>query len=402
MIYELSNGMRVAVSHNSGNVAYCGVLVNAGSRDEPASLPGLAHFVEHTVFKGTERRSSWHISNRMESVGGEINAYTFKEGTSVYTIAPTGYEERGVELISDLISNPSFPAQEIDKEREVIVEEINSYLDNPSEAVFDAFEENIYAGSSLSHNILGSPESVRVISGADCRGWIDRFYNPVNMVGFIATPADPDRMVRILEKYWGRIVRAAELPDRTAPAPIQPFDIVRDKEGHQAHTIMGCRMFSRNDPRRFPLMLLNNYLGGPCMNSRLNQQLREKRGLVYTVDSFVNLLGDTGTMAIYFGTDRKSVDRCLRIIRNELDSLAQKCLSSRRLDKIKEQYCGQLLVSSDNRESMAMSLGKNLMYFNKMTDIPALAERLREVQPEQIRQVAELMAPSLCSRITLM
>ena len=402
MIYELSNGMRVAVRQHSGNVAYCGVLVNAGSRDEPSSLPGLAHFVEHTVFKGTEHRSSWHISNRMESVGGEINAYTFKEGTSVYTIAPSGYEKRGVELIADLVSNPSFPAPELDKEREVIIEEINSYLDNPAESVFDGFEENIYSGSALAHNILGSPESVREISGEDCRNWIKRFYNPVNMVGFIATPADPDRMVRLLEKYWGCIERSPELPERQEPPAIDRFDIVRDEDGHQAHTIVGCRMFSRNDPRRFALMLLNNYLGGPCMNSRLNQQLREKRGLVYTVDSFVNLLSDTGTMAIYFGTDRKSVDRCLRIIHNELDTLADKKFTSRQLDKIKEQYCGQLLVSSDNRESMAMSLGKNLMYFNKMTDIPALAERLRKVEAEEIRMVAELMGPSSCSRITYM
>ena len=402
MIYELSNGMRVAVRQHSGNVAYSGVLVNAGSRDEPASLPGLAHFVEHTIFKGTSKRSSWHISNRMESVGGEINAYTFKEGPSVYTIAPAGCEERGVELIADLVENAAFPQGEIDREREVIIEEINSYLDNPAESVFDGFEENIYKGSQLAHNILGEPESVRAITGADCRRFVDTFYNPKNMVGFIATPADEKKTLRLLEKHWGKLRREAHFPERSALPALEPFDIVEDKDGHQAHTILGARMFARDDSRRFALMLLNNYLGGPCMNSRLNQQLREKRGLVYTADSFVNLLSDTGTMAIYFGTDRKSVGRCLRLIRNELDSLAQNTLTHRRLDRIKEQYCGQLLVSSDNRESMAMSLGKNLMYFNKMTDIPSLAERLREVTPEQVREVAELLAPDRCSRITLM
>lgn len=402
MIYELSNGMRVAVRQHSGNVAYCGVLVDAGSRDEPEHLAGLAHFVEHTIFKGTSRRSSWHISNRMESVGGEINAYTFKEGTSVYTIAPSGYEERGVELIADLVASASFPSAELDREREVVIEEINSYLDNPAESVFDAFEENIYKGSPLAHNILGSPESVRRITGEDCRRFVGRYYNPANMVGFLATPADEKRMVRLLERHWGKIERPSERPERVAPPMAEPFDLVIDKDGHQAHTIVGARTFSRSDTRRFPLMLLNNYLGGPCMNSRLNQQLREKRGLVYTVDSFVNLLSDTGTMAIYFGTDRKSVGRCLRLIRNELDALSQRRLTPRQLDRIKEQYCGQLLVSSDNRESMSMSLGKNLMYFNKMTDVPSLARRLREVEAEQIREVAELLAPSLCSRITLM
>lgn len=402
MIHELSNGMRVAVRQHSGNVAYCGVLVDAGSRDEPESLPGLAHFVEHTIFKGTSKRSSWHISNRMESVGGEINAYTFKEGTSVYTIAPTGYEERGVELIGDLIANPTFPATELGKEREVVIEEINSYLDNPAESVFDSFEENIYKGSALAHNILGSPESVREITGKDCRRFVERYYNPSNMVGFVATPADETKVVRLLEKHWGKLQRVEEKPERVTPPDVGQFDIVIDNDGHQAHTIVGARMFSRNDPRRFPLMLLNNYLGGPCMNSRLNQQLREKRGLVYTVDSFVSLLSDTGTIAIYFGTDRKSVGRCLKLIHNELDSLAQNSLTARQLDKIKEQYCGQLLVSSDNRESMAMSLGKNLMYFNMMTDVSSLDRYLREVTAEQIRELAELMVPALCSRITLM
>ena len=401
MITTLSNGLKVAIRQHSGNVAYCGVLVNAGSRDESPSLQGLAHFVEHTVFKGTSNRSSWHISNRMESVGGEINAYTFKEGTSIYTIAPTGYEERGVELIADLVANASFPAAELEKEREVIVEEINSYLDSPSDNVFDQFEEHIYRGSNLAHNILGTPESVRHISGADCKEWMRRYYNPQNMVGFISTPCDPEKMRRLLEKHWGKFPQGGERPVRETPPAIAPFDIVRDDKGHQAHTILGARLFPRSDSRRFAMMLLNNYLGGPCMNSRLNQQLREKRGLVYTVDSFVSLLSDTGIFAIYFGTDHKTVDKCLRVIRHELDALAQSTLSPRQLQKVKDQYCGQLLVSSDNRESMAMSLGKNLMFYGKMTDIPALARRLREVTAEEIREVAELLAPSLCSRLTL-
>lgn len=394
--------MRVALRRHDGNVTYTGVLVDAGSRDEPSDHPGLAHFVEHTIFKGTARRSSWHISNRMESIGGELNAYTFKEGTSVYSIAPAGYEERGVELIADLIRNASFPAHELDKEREVIVEEINSYLDNPSESVFDRFEEHIYRGSPLAHNILGTPGSVRAITGEVCRGYMKRFYHPGNMVGFIASPLPPEKIARILRKHWGSIPPGGEKPRRSLP-PVPPaFNLVYDEDGHQAHTIVGTRIFPRTDPRRFPLMLLNNYLGGPGMNSRLNLQLREKRGLVYSADSFISLLSDSGTMAIYFGTDKKYVDRCLRIIYNELDALAQSPLGERALARIKEQYCGQLLVGSDNRESMAMSLGKNLLFYGKLTDVGALAERLRAVTAAEIREVAELVAPALCSRITLM
>lgn len=402
MIFKLNNGLRIAISQHSGNVTYCGILINAGTRDEPDNLPGLAHFVEHTIFKGTGKRSSWHISNRMESIGGELNAYTFKEGTSIYTAAPAGYEERAIELIYDLISSATFPTHEIDKEREVIIEEINSYLDNPADSVFDQFEDHIYAGSALAHNILGSPESVHKITSRDCIDFMDRLYNPANMAGFIATPADPSKIKKLLEKHWGRFNRPAQVPTRIGPKAIPTFDIIKKENGHQAHTIIGTRMFSRSDPRRFPLMLLNNYIAGPCMNSRLNQQLRERRGLVYAVDSFVSLLSDTGVFGIYFGTDHKSVDKCLKIIRHELDSLAQKSISPRQLDRIKDQYCGQLLISSDNRESMAMSLGKNLMFYSKLTDIPALAARLREVTADELRDVAELMVPSLMSRITLM
>ena len=394
--------MKVAVVKTAGNVAYTGVLIDAGTRDEPECHPGLAHFVEHTIFKGTSHRSSWHISNRMESIGGEINAYTSKETTSVYSVAPAGYEERSIELLADLVANASFPVRELDKEREVIIEEINSYLDNPAESVFDRFDELFFEGSPIAHNILGSPESVREISGADCREFIEKYYAPANMVGFVSSPAEPEKTLKLIEKYWGKFERKGERPLRKAPKPVAPFDKVYEEGGHQAHTIMAARLFSRNDSRRFPLMLLNNYLGGPCMNSILNQQLREKRGLVYTVESFVSLLSDTGFMGIYFGTDKDSVRKCIGVILNQLDSLAQNRLDERRLNRIKEQYCGQLLVSSDNKESMAMSLGKNLMFYDKLTDIPALASRLREVTAEEIREVAELLAPSLCSRLTLM
>ena len=399
-IVTLSNGMRAAVVQSDGNVAYAGVLVDAGSRDE--SIPGLAHFVEHTIFKGTRKRSSWHISNRLETVGGELNAYTSKENTSVYSIAPAGYEERSLELLADLIENATFPTAEIDREREVIIEEINSYLDNPAESVFDGFEELIYTGSAISHNILGTPDTVRGIQSEDCRGFIEKYYNPANMVAFVSTPSSPDRMKRLLEKYLGRLDRKGVTPLRETPSAALPFKEIRDKEGHQAHTILGTRIFGRRDPRRYALSLLNNYLGGPCMNSRLNQELREKRGLVYTVDSIMGLLSDAGAFVIYFGTDRQGVDKCRRIIERELDRLAQSTLSPRKFDKIREQFCGQLLIGSDNRESMAMSLGKNLLFYGNLTDVPAMAARIRQVTAEEMRAMAEFILSSGLSQLTLM
>lgn len=400
-IITLSNGLRAVIRQTSGYVSYIGVGVNAGSRDESADRYGLAHFVEHTIFKGTSRRSSWHVSNRMESIGGELNAYTSKEETMIYTNSPAGYAGRAMDLLADIISGSRFPERELEREREVVIDEINSYLDSPADAVYDEFEERIFAKSQLAHNILGTPESVRALSGSDCRDFLDRHYTPANMVVYVADPGDPAKMAKLLEKYFGSLHFTSSESYRIAPPECEGFDEVIDRKGHQAHTIVGFRVFGRKDPRRFPLFLLNNYLGGPCMNSRLNQELREKRGLVYTVDSSVALLSDAGILQIYCGSDRDDVKKCLRIINHEIETLASTTLSDRAFRNIVEQYCGQLLVSSDNRENMAMSMAKSLMYYDELHDIRTTTERLREVTPAMLREVAELLASRPLCRLTL-
>ncbi len=400
-IYTLPNGLRAVCHRTPGAVSYIGVAIGSGSRDEEPSRYGLAHFVEHTIFKGTRHRRSWHISNRMESIGGELNAYTSKEETLIYTNAPAGYAERAVELLSDLAADSVFPPEELEKEREVVIEEIHSYLDSPGDAVYDEYEELAYAGSGLAHNILGSPESVRSLGSADCRAFLDRWYTPANMVVYASDPGDPDRMARLIEKHFSRL-HFPETPHlRVAPPDVAPFDETRDRNGHQAHTVMGARVFGRRDPRRFALLLLNNYLGGPCMNSRLNQELREQRGLVYTVDSNVALMSDTGLLTVYFGADASNVAKCRRLIARELDRLAQSPLSERRFAQIKEQYCGQLIVGSDHRESSAMSMAKSLMYFGEIHTVESMARQVRDVTPEQMRQVAELVASPSLSCLTL-
>ena len=401
-IFTLSNGLRAAVkTAPESHVSYIGVAINAGSRDEPADRQGLAHFVEHTIFKGTSTRRSWHISNRMESVGGELNAYTSKEETLIYTNAPAGMPERALELLADIIADSRFPAKELEMEREVVKDEINSYLDSPADSIFDEFEEAAYAGSALSHNILGTPESVDSLTSEDCRRFIDRYYTPGNMVVYVADPSSPEKILRLLEKYFGSLHFPTPPSTRLAPPPTAGFDIVRDRKGHQAHTIVGRRIFGRNDSRRFPLFLLNNYLGGPCMNSRLNRELREKRGLVYTVDSNVALLSDAGLMQIYFGCDAADVNKCLGIIRRELLKLADSTLSHRAFEAIVNQYCGQLLVSSDNKENMSMSMAKSLMYYGEIHDIETMTGRLREVTPAQLRDVAEMLVNSPLCRLTI-
>lgn len=397
----LGNGLRAVCRRTHSAVSYIGVFIGAGSRDEEPSRHGLAHFVEHTIFKGTRHRRAWHISNRMESVGGELNAYTSKEETMVYTNAPAGYAERAIELLSDLIGDSIFPEEEIEREREVVIEEINSYLDSPGDAVYDDFEELIYAGSDLSHNILGNPDSVRALGSNDCRAFLDRWYTPGNMVIYVADPSDPETVARLLERHFGRLHFPDTPRHREIPPVCAPFDLTRDRDGHQAHTVIGTRIFGRDDSRRFALLLLNNYLGGPCMNSRLNRELREQRGLVYTVDSNVSLMSDCGLWTVYFGSDASNADKCRRLIARELDRVAQSTMSPRLFDSIREQYCGQLTVGSDNRENAAMSMAKSLMYFGRVHTLEEIAARIRAVTPQQLREVAELLDPSLCSRLTL-
>ncbi len=408
VIHTLPNGMRVIACQSVGNAAsYIGVLVNAGSRDEAERVEGLAHFVEHTIFKGTQRRHSFHISNRMETIGGELNAYTSKEETVIFTNAPVGHAERALDLLSDIIFNSRFPAHELDMERTVVIEEIKSYLDSPAETVYDRFEELIYKDSGLSHNILGTAESVSGLSSADCRAFLDRFYTPSNMVLYISDPRPVEKSLKLAEKYFGhprpqcpeasaRLVAEIGRP-RVAPPVHPPFSVVENREGYQAHTITGCRLFPRTDPRRFALYLLNNYLGGPAMNSILNRELRERRGLVYSVDSNFALLSDAGVLMIYMGSGHDTVDRCLKIVDREINRLAEKELPQRTLDRIRDQYCGQLMVSADHRENRAMSMAKRLMYYGHVADLATQIEHLRAVTPAQIRDVAQL----LTSRSTL-
>lgn len=402
IIHRFENGLRAVVARATSDVSYIGAAVNAGSRDDRDDLPGLAHFVEHTIFKGTRRRKSWNISNRMESVGGELNAYTSREETLIHTNAPGGYAARGLELIADLVRNSTFPAVEIDRERDVVIEEIHSYEDNPGDAVFDVFDELIYSGSAMAHNILGNEESVRRITGEDARRFVDRFYVPANMVVYCVDSGDEERNLRLVERYFAGMDHPAPDHGRVTPQPLPtPFRETRDRGNHQANVMMGVRVFGRTDPRRHALFLLNNLLGGPSMNSRLNTELRERRGLVYTVESNVALASDCGTFWVYFGTDPRSVDKCERLVTRQLDALAQNRLSDAAFRKARTQYVGQLKVSGDHRENMAMSLGKSMLYYGEVHGIEYTERRIMEVTPEMLRDVAGMLLSSPMSRITI-
>ena len=400
-IFTLPNGIRLVVWQIKSLVSYFGAIVSTGSRDESPERQGLAHFVEHTIFKGTGKRKAWQISSRMESIGGELNAYTSKDETAVYNNAPAGHAERAIELVADLIADSRFPAEELEKEKDVVIEEIHSYEDSPADSVFDEFEELIYEGSGLAHNILGTPESVKALTSADCRAFIDSFYTPGEMTLYYAGADDPQRVARLVERHFSCLHFPAAPRVRTTPPVREPFALQRDLGNHQANTIVGARTFGRLDPRRPALLLLNNYLGGPCMNSRLNRELRDRRGYVYTVESSVSMYEDTGSIFIYFGCDPDKVKKCIRLIHNELDRLVQSPLSEKALEAVKRQYCGQLTVTIDHRESRAMALAKSLMYFGDICDVEAMIDKVREVTPAQIREVAEMIAPCRCSSLSL-
>lgn len=400
-IHTCPNGLRTVCAQSDGNVAYIGILVNAGSRDDGEGLDGLAHFVEHTLFKGTRRRKGWQVSNRMELIGGELNAYTTKEYVMLYTNAPAGYEARALELLADLVKNAQFPQTDIDRERGVILEEIHSYRDNASYAVFDEFDELFYASSELAHNILGYADTVDRISRENASNFLKRFFTPGNMVLYCVSPSDINKNLRHADRYFGSMSRVYEPPQRIAPAVSPFFSEVRKRDNHQANVLLGARTFDFYDDRRYALFLLCNILGGGAMNSVLNRELREKYGLVYTVECSTALYSDCGAFQIYFGSEPDDVERCTRIVKREIERLAERSLSDRKFTQARQQLCGQLLVSGDNRETCAMAMAKSLMKYGEVRDNRYTAGRIMQLSPDDLREVAELIAGQTLSRLVI-
>ncbi|MDR0543265.1 MAG: insulinase family protein [Dysgonamonadaceae bacterium] len=386
----LSNGLRVVYRPSDSPVAYCGLAVNAGTRDEPPGQSGLAHFVEHALFKGTEKRKSRHILNRMESVGGELNAYTAKEETILYTICLSEDAGRAVELLSDLAFCSQFPEAEIDKEREVILDEIRSCEDNPSEAIADEFENILFSGSEMGRLILGDETSLRAITSADCRAFTGAFYHPENMVFFFYGKVPWKKIMHLAEKYLGGMYATGcgIRRKRVTPAAVEPVRKKMTKELHQSHVMVGSRGYGLYDDKRMGLCLLNNLLGGPGMNSRLNVSLREKRGLVYTVDSVTTSYSDTGVFSIYFGCDHESAQQCLRLIYKELQVLRDKALTSSQLQAAVKQLKGQIGVSADHRENVALGLGKSFLHYNKYDSLPEIYDKLDALTSKQLLEIA--------------
>ena len=384
----LPSGLRIVHRYNNQHVGYCGIMVDCGTRHEidPADY-GMAHFIEHILFKGTTHRDAWHINQRIESVGGELNAFTTKEDTTFYATFLAKDFARACELLCDLVCHPAAPQQELEKEQEVVVEEIESYRDNPAEMIYDVFENRLYAGTALGHNILGSEETVRSFNHDRCIDFLHRNYTPSRMVFFAYGPMSWEQVVRSVEKYYDL---APTTPEATAPAAPAHFapETCEAESQHQSHCILGCRTYPIGHPNGAALALLNNLLGGPGMNSRLNQQLREKRGLVYTVESNLTHYTDGGYLSIYFGCDPQDTDRCLRLCRKELQRLIDTPLSPRQLLAAQQQYKGQLGISTANLENNALALAKSLLRRGKVDSLEETCVLIDAVTPAQLQHVA--------------
>ena len=394
--YTLENGLRIIHLPSNSQVVYCGYDIAAGTRNELSGEEGLAHFCEHMSFKGTARRNAIQIINAIEGLGGELNAFTNKEDTVYYAAISKEHFSQVVNVLTDIVFHSQYPQHEIDKEVEVICDEIESYNDSPAELIYDEFENLLFEGHPLGHNILGNAEQLRTYTTADAFRFVRRNYRPEKMVFFVYGDIDFKRLCKSLEHLMPESSSPSS-PDPASPALVtrkKAQFIEQNRSTHQAHVMTGCQAYAYTDPRRMTLYLLNNILGGPGMNARLNLSLRERHGLVYTVESTMAAYGDTGIWSIYFGCDHHDVNHCRRLVRHELDRLMQKPLSQRQLMMAKRQLKGQLAIACDNREQFALDFGRCYLHHGYERDIETLYQRIDALTAEELQTVAcELFAP---------
>ena len=389
--HTLPNGIRIIHAPNQSAVAYCGFAIDAGTRDEAENEQGMAHFVEHLIFKGTQNRHAWHIINRMENVGGDLNAYTNKEETVVYSAFLAEHFPRAVELLADIVFHSTFPQAEIDKEVEVIIDEIQSYEDSPCELIFDDFEELIFPNHPLGRNILGKPDLLHQFKTEDALRFTHRYYRPENVIFFVQGNVDFKRVIRLVEKATADLDSSASTFERKRPDIYVPKTLTLHRDTHQAHVMIGSRGYDAHNEKRTALYLLNNILGGPGMNSRLNVALRERSGLVYNVEANLTSYTDTGVFCIYFGTEHDHVERCIRLVKKELKRLCDKPLTSTQLNAAKKQIIGQIGVARDNAENTALGMAKTFLHYGEMDDPKKLFQRIEALTAKELWEVSNEM-----------
>ena len=398
--HVLSNGLQLVFKPDSCAVSYCGLVINTGSRDENEAEQGMAHFIEHMLFKGTDKRRSAHIINRLEHVGGELNAFTSKEETVVYAAVLNEYTERALELIADIALHSTFPQKEIDKEIDIILDEIQSYNDSPSELIYDDFEELLFEGHPLAHNILGNPDVLKKLDTEKSIAYISKNYLQNEMVLFVTGNTDFEQVKRWAVKYYDTKTVNESKKQRIAPETYIPKRKLVEKNTHQVHFVVGNIAYNMYHPNRMGLYLLNNILGGPGMNSLLNLSLREKHGLVYHVESSFQPFTDTGMWTVYFGCDPDNAAKCEELIYTELTKLREQKISESALKKYKLQLMGQMAIASENKESLALSIGKSYMRYGKIDSLETVRQVINAISAEQMQEIAcEIFDPEKFSSL---
>ncbi|MFT5246790.1 MAG: putative Zn-dependent peptidase [Flavobacteriales bacterium] len=398
--FTLPNGLRCIHKETTREVSHCGLIVNAGSRDEQDHEQGLAHFIEHSIFKGTKKRKTFHILNRLDRVGGEINAYTTKEETWVYASFLNAHFERAVELIGDICFNSTFPAKEIEKEKDVIIDEINSYLDSPAEMIFDEFEDLIYEGHPLGVNILGTEQSVKKFTRQDIFNLVGRRYTADNMVFSSVGNMPIAKVKKLAEKHLGHFESKALDNVRKPFTTYVPRELEQVKNVFQTHCIIGSETMGNDDDRKMTLALLNNYLGGPAMNSRLSLSIREKHGYTYNIESNYTAYGETGNIQIYLGTDNKFLSKTLKLVDKELELLRTKKLGTTQLRDAQQQMIGQLALSQDSGVGTMLALGKSYMLYDRVDPLSEVFARIQRISANEIMEIAnEVFDPKKLSRL---
>ena len=389
--FHLNNGIKVVHLQHSRPVAYCGLLINAGSRDEDGFKPGVAHFLEHMMFKGTHKRKTHHILSRIDEVGGELNAYTAKENTFVYTTFLDEYVDRALDIMQDIIFNSTFPLKEIEKERAVIIDEFQSYKDDPAEEMGDQFDALMFAGHTLGTNILGSIDSVQSIQQTDLKRFVNKAYQTDQMVLCYIGPTSAEKFKVKADKYFGPIKKKTNKRERILFSGYEPFILEIEKEMHSSHCLIGNIGYGLKNKKRLPFVLLNNILGGPGLNSRLNLNIREKYGYTYYLDASYTPFEECAQWAIYLSTDIKNLDKTISLVYKELKKLKEQTLTTVQLDKAKKQIMGQMALANENTSGMLHVIAKSYLLFDRIDTLPHLYKQVEKVTSTQLRDIANEM-----------
>ena len=387
--HTLPNGIKIILSHTPSRVVYSGVYINVGSRDEHGNDEGMAHFIEHSLFKGTEHRKAYHILNRIDGVGGELNAFTTKEETCVYATSLAEHLPRCLELFADILFHSTFPEAEIEKEKEVVIEEINSYTDTPSELIYDQYEELAYEGHPLAHNILGTKRNVRHFTAERLRTHLTESYTPSRMVVSVVGDVDFGRLVRLCERYFGCHEDRQSAVDRSRKPVFHRFEKSIHRRTHQTHLLVGCEAPDVYSADKTAFTLLNNILGGPAMNSRLSVAIRERYGFCYTIESQYVPFSDTGLFYIYAGVDAGSQERALRLIRDELERMATTAMTAQQLRQAQRQFIGQMAINNDNGSNEMQSIGKARLCFDHVDSIEEMNADILRLTPDDLLATAQ-------------